>query len=188
MAEDKKMIQPVVKGRVKEDTVLDKFTRVFFSADAKSVVEVIVEDFIVPGFKNMVVSAVETALYGAPTRRSRGSTHVSYDRMFDRDRRSGSSSRMDRRDRSTRSDRYDFSTIELDTRGEAEKVIFAMEDLLDKYDGEATVADLKSIVGISSNHIDNKWGWRDSRDFGIARSGRYWVLDFADPIYLDSRD
>ena len=182
---DRKIIMPVAKGRVKEETVLDRFTKMFFSADARSVVEVIVEDFVVPGFKNMVVSAVETALYGTPSRRGRGSTHVSYERMYDRDRRSGVSSRMERRDRSTRADRYDFSAIELDTRGEAEKVIFAMEDLLDKYK-EATVADLKSIVGISSNHIDNKWGWTDSRDFGIARSGRYWVLDFEDPEYLGS--
>ena len=65
---DKKIIMPVAKGRVKEETVLDRFTKMFFSADARSVVEVIVEDFVVPGFKNMVVSAVETALYGTPSR------------------------------------------------------------------------------------------------------------------------
>jgi hypothetical protein len=181
MADDKKQIQQIAKGHEKKETALDKFTKVFFSADARSVLENIFEDYIVPGIKNTALSAFEMFLFGSTSRRRGGTTHVSYDKSFECGRNTRSNSRMDS---NLRSDRYDFSAIELETRGEAESVIFAMQELLDKYDGEATVADLKSLVGVTSNHIDNRWGWRDSRDFGYKRSGRYYVLDFEPPIYL----
>lgn len=181
MADEKRDIKPIATGRVKKDSALDKLTRVFFSADLKTVIDYAVEEYIVPGFKDTAVNMFEMWLFGERRSSRRGGSHVSYERMFDRDRRSRNSDRVDR---NLRSDRYDFSAIELDSRGEAESVVFAMTELLDKYDGEATVSDLKSLVGISSNHIDNKWGWKDSRDFNYARSGRKYVLDFAPPIYL----
>ena len=178
----KKDIKQVAEGHVKKDTALDKVTKVFFSADLKTVIEYAIDEYIIPGFKDTAVNVFEMWLFGERRSRRIGGSHVSYERMYDRDRRSRNNDRVDR---NLRSDRYDFSAIELDSRGEAESVIFAMSELLDRYDGEATVADLKSLVGITSNHIDNKWGWKDSRDFNYARSGRKYVLDFAPPVYLD---
>lgn len=189
MADEKKEIKPVVKGRIKEKSLGDKAAEAFLSEDTRNVKNYIVWDVLIPGIKNaiadVVIGGIEMALFGS-TRGSRrsssntGRSHVSYNTCYDSD-------RDDRRARVGRSDRtskYDFSDILLDTRGDAEEVISSMEELVDRYH-EATVMDLCQLVGVESRHTDNKWGWTDCRDFHYRRSGRGFVLDFAPPIYLD---
>ena len=134
----------------------------------------------------MVIGGIEMALFGSTRGSRRNSSrgregHVSYTSYYDTDNRNVSRSRVSSPDRSSR---YNFSDIELESRGDAEEVISTMEELVLKY-GEATVADLCSLVGITPKHTDNKWGWTDRRDFNYRRAGRGYVLDFADPEFLD---
>lgn len=184
MAEEKKEVKQVVSGREVKKTLMDKVGETFLSEDVKTVKEYFFWDVVVPGLKNAFIDVVEMALFGNTRgrRRSGGESRVSYSGYYDRDRR-GSSDRYERSSRSERPDRIDFSSIYLDSRGDAEEVMVEMDRLIKKYD-EATVADLYSLVGITSNHTHNKWGWTDSRDLNYRRSGRGYVLDFAKPIYL----
>lgn len=187
MAEEKKEIKPVAKGRIKQKGVGDKVAGALLSEDTRTVGNYIVWDVLVPAIKNtiadVIIGGIETALFGS-TRGSRsgrrGSGSVSYTSYYDsgRDRRS-----RDRLDRSDRSSKYDFSDILLDTRGEAEDVVSSMEELVRRY-GEASVADLCSLVGVTSQFTDNKYGWTDCRDFSYRRCGRGYILDFAKPEYL----
>lgn len=192
MAEKKKEVRQIVSGKVKEKTVLDKASDVFLSEDTRTVKNYILWDVLIPAIKNsiadVVIGGIEMALFGSSRgRRSSsssrygGGTYVSYDNYYRSDSRSGSSNRVDR---NSRPDRYDFSSIQLNSRTDAEEVVFAMEELVKKY-GEANVSDLNSLVGVTSRHTDNKWGWTDVRDFNYRRSGRGYILDFAPPIFLD---
>lgn len=188
MAEEKKKeLRQIVSGRVKEKSLAEKAGDVFLSEDTRTVKNYILWDVLLPAIKNgladVIIGGVEMALFGSARgrRSSGGSGHVNYS-SYSRDNRHDNSSR--RVVSADRSSRYDFNNIILDSRGDAEEVISTMEDLVRDY-GEATVADLNSLVGITGKFVDNKWGWTDSRDFHVTRSGRGYVLDFAAPIYLD---
>lgn len=190
MPDEKKDLAPVAQGRIKEKGPGEKMAEVFLSEDTKNVKNYVIWDILIPGIKNaladIVIGGIEMALFGS-TRGSRsgssrrgGETRVSYRSYYDSDRDVPGRSRVDR---SGSSSEYDFSNILLDSRGDAETVILHMEELVDHY-GEATVADLCSLVGVNSKHTDNNWGWTDIRDFGFRRSGRGYILNFAKPIYL----
>ena len=192
MAEnEKKEVTQVAKGHIKEKGVGEKMADSFLSEDVRNVKNYIIWDVIIPGIKNaiadVVVGGIEMALFGSSkSRRSSGysnrggETHVSYRNYYRDDYRDNYSSRVDMRNRSSRNSCND---IVLDDRGAVEEVIMSMEELVHKY-GEATVSDLYSLVGISSSFQDNKWGWRDTRDFGYMRSGRGYRLEFNPPIFL----
>lgn len=185
MAEEKKKeLKPIAKGHVKEKGLGEKAAEAILSEDTKTVGSYILWDVIIPSVKNtiadMVIGGIEMVLFGSSrgSRRSKSGSRVSYsgyyDSKFDRDEPRGY---RDRRNQ------YSYDDILLDDRGEAEEVVSTMEDLVRRY-GEASVADLCSLVGVNSKHTDQKWGWTDPRDFSYRRSGRGYILDFAKPEYL----
>ena len=188
MAEEKKRevhAKKVASGKVKEKSLGDKFSEAFLSEDTRTVGEYIWNEVIVPGFKNIfadvVIGSVETALFGNTRRRSGGGNIVNYNDYSRRNGRSISDRRVVSADRSSR---REYNNIILNTRGEAEEVVMEMERLVNKY-GFASVADLNSAVGISSKFTDNNWGWTDCRDFRYDRRMGGYILNFADPEYLD---
>lgn len=190
MAEEKKRenhAKQVVSGKIREKSLGDKFSEAFLSEDTRTVGDYIWNEVIVPGFKNIfadiVIGSVETALFGSRTRRSGGigSGNYNYNSISRRNSRDVS----DRRVANVgRSDRYEYNNIFINSRGDAEEVILEMERLVNKY-GCATVAELNSAVGINSKFTDTNWGWTDCRDFHYVRRGGGYILDFADPIYLN---
>ena len=189
MADDKKEVKQVAKGHVKEKGVSDRIADAFLSEDTRTVGNYILWDVFIPGIKNaiadVVIGGLEMAFFGNTRGRRRydsgGGSRVSYSNYYRDNDRGYSNSRVDRNYRSSRNVHSD---ILLDTRDDAEEVLLSMEELVHKY-GEATVADLYSLVGITSNPTDNKWGWRDIRDFRIDRARGGYLLNFASPIYLD---
>ena len=62
----------------------------------------------------------------------------------------------------------DMVNIVLETRGEAEEVIAAMDGLMDTY-GIVSVADLYDLVGKPCNFTDNKYGWTNIRNVEPVR-------------------
>ena len=184
MSEDKKEIRPVVRGKIHEKGLGEKMAESFFSEDTKTVGDYILWDVIIPGLKNAVIDVMEMALFGSSrsrkNRTSGGRTSVSYSSYYDSDSRSFGPRNVGRPNRSSV---YNFSDIELSSRGDAEEVITSMEELVNRY-GVASVADLCSLVGVSSQFTDNNFGWTDIRDFSYRRKGGVYILDFANPISL----
>lgn len=190
MAEEnkKKEVKQIVSGKVKEKSLAEKASDVILSEDTRTVKNYILWDVFIPALKNTIadicIGGLEMALFGNTRGRrssSGGSGHVNYSSFSSDNRRNGSSRIVAN---TSRSDRYAFNNVLLDSRGDAEEVISAMEDLVREY-GEATVADLNSLVGITGKFVDNNWGWTDCRDFHVSRSGRGYVLDFNPPIFLN---
>jgi hypothetical protein len=188
-----KDLSPVVtSGAVKRKKSLRKqFKETFVAGDAKTAIQYVIFDVLLPAAKDMVVEAgsqgIEKLIFGDSRRR--GSTHpqtgptgyVSYNRYSMGEGRSSSSQRAISRQARAR---HNFDEIVMDQRSEAEEVIDRLFDLVSRYES-ASVADLYELVGLASTHTDNKWGWTDLSGAGVSRIRGGYLLDLPDPEPLE---
>lgn len=184
---DKKVIEKVTSGSViqRKRGMGSKIRETFTGDDARSVGSYIFFDVIIPAAKNMLFDAtsqgVERMLFGDARSRNRPARsaggYTSYNRMYEQKRESP-------RELSTRArSNHDFDEIILEHVGEAENVIDQLNELIDQY-GQAKVTDLYSMVGISGNYTDDKWGWVDLRSATTSRVRQGYLLDLPKPEFL----
>lgn len=177
-AADRPEIRQIAAGVVKKKGIGTKFKETFAGDSAESVGSYVLFDIIIPRVKDLLfetfTGGLERSLFGTSTRSSRGhsrSGKTDYRGLSERN------ERVDRRERDI-SPRgranHDFEEILIPTIGEAEQVLDTLNALVDQYD-VATVADLYSATGISTDHTDLKFGWTDLSDARIspARGGGY---------------
>ncbi len=196
----KKEIKQIVTGEVvrKKRSLTKRFTETFIGGDVHSVWSYVAFDVLLPAAKDMVSDAVsqgvEKILFGestkSPSRRGRQSTpngYVSYNKYSPLNNGRGSMSRdrdeerpISRRGRAT----HNFDEIILATRAEAEEVIDRMFDLVSRYE-VVTVAELYSILGVTGEFTDEKYGWTDIRGAGVTRIRSGFLLDLPKPEPLD---
>lgn len=182
--EERTKVEKVISGtaKTKKKTEIRKFADVFLSEDVANVKSYIISDVLIPSFKkavfDIVTNGIEMFLYGERGGNKRRSTvdTVSY-RDYNR--------AYDRRDYvSTRANTaYSYDDIVIPTRGEAERVLASMEDILAKY-GTVSVADLFDLVGITGNYTDNRYGWTDLRGATVGRARDGYVLKLPRVIAL----
>ena len=192
-----KNIDPVVTGNVvrRKKPAPRRFAETLFGGDPKGVVGYVLMDVLLPAARDAMSDAMSSGfdrlLYGESRgggRRHRSRYGVSdgsytmYNRYSQPSRgREREDRRENRRSRSSR----EFDEIILATRVEADEVLERMGDLIDQYD-VATVADLNSLVDISSTHIDHKWGWTDFRGADVRRTrGGGYLLELPSPEPID---
>lgn len=194
---ESKNITPVIaSGAVRRRRSLrKKFTETFVAGDAKTAVGYAIFEIALPAAQDLFIETIQQGiemLFKGDSRRRRGSTrpqsgptgYVNYGRYshtmgesrFSR----GPERTMSRQARS----RHNFDEIILDQRTEAEEVIDRLFDLVSRYDS-ATVADLYELVGLSSTHTDQKWGWTDLYGAGVSRVRGGYLLDLPEPEPLD---
>ncbi len=157
----KKEIVPVAQGEVrrKKKTEIQKFSDVFFAEDLGTIKNYIFRDVVMPALKSTILSVVnnatEVALYGetsSPQRKIPGAK-ISYDKVG----RFGDISR--RRDyNSVQRTAYDFGDAIVDTRAEADAALDTLEAAIEEY-GQASVADLFDIIGVTPASTDYNYGW-----------------------------
>lgn len=191
-APNAKNISPVVSsGAVRRKRSLRKqFKETFVAGDARTAIQYVLFDVLLPAAKDMVVEAgaqgIEKLIYGDSRRR--GSTppqsgpygNIAYNRYSSASRLPGPERAMSRRARA----RHNFDEVVLDQRSEAEEVIDRLFDLVSRYES-ASVADLYELVGIAASHTDNKWGWTDLSGAGVSRIRGGYLLDLPEPEPLD---
>lgn len=189
-------LEKIVTGKViRRKPSLGKRLMATFFGGGNTVWTYILHDILLPAAKDTITDVVsqgiERAVYGegrSASRRTgnRPSGHagyVSYNRYSQPQQQRREEPRvLSRRARST----HDFREIILATRTEAEAVIDALYDLVNKYE-QATVADLYGLLGIPADFTDENWGWRDISSLGqgpLRRQGGY-LLDLPQPEPLD---
>lgn len=193
---EEKKVERVVESEVirRKKPLGKRFLETFIGGDAKSVLNYVVFDVLLPAAKDTAADAVsqgiERMLFGEvrSTSRRTGTSpggqrqaYTSYNRFS-----SASPSRREdprgpsRQNRAT----HNFEEIILATRVEATEVIERLFDLVSQYES-ATVADLYELVGISGNYTDEKWGWSDIRGAGVTRVRNGYLLDLPRPEPLD---
>ena len=141
-------------------------------------------DLLVPTIKKAISDIVKDGIdmilgTGGPSTRSTNASKVSYRNYYDRrdNERNYTSAR-----RNTTG--YSYDDIILETRGEAEEVITAMDGLMDTY-GIVSVADLYDLVGIQCNYTDNKYGWTNIRNVEPIRVRDGYMLKLPKAMPID---
>lgn len=181
----KEKIVKIVKGTVKTKKK-NIFSNIFNTIDFSSIAEYIVQDVLIPTFKDGLEDTVSMMIRGGEPRRDSSrrspSSRVSYRSYYDRDDRDRDRDRD--KDRGRRSSGYAYDDIILETRAEALEIISRMEELIDVY-GMASVADLYDLVGISGVHTDNKYGWTDIRSADTQRIREGYLLKMPRAIPLN---
>jgi hypothetical protein len=200
LPEDKK-IEKVVTGKVKKQKrgFGKKLAETFLEDNTKSVGDYVFHDVLIPAAKSMVCDIVgwggfaEMLLFGsvrggsARTTRQGGKSYTSYGSYFSssiRDRDSGKDKDRGRDISRAGRARHDFDEIILETRGESEEVLSHLVDLTIDY-GQATVADLYDLVGITSEFTDNKYGWTDLRNASVSRVRGGYLINLPRAVPID---
>ena len=185
-SKEKERIEKVVTGKAitKKKNNAQKFADVFISEDINNVKSYILMDVLIPSLKkaiqDIVTNGIDMLLYGESGRnrtRSSGSK-VSYSSYYnDRDRR-------DSLPRRSRSD-FDYDSIIFNSRGDAEAVLNAMDDMISQYK-VVTVGDLYDLADITTdNYMINKYGWSDIRAAKVMRVSEGYILKLPKPMPLD---
>lgn len=177
-----------------------RFLESFSGSDGKSVLEYVLFDVLAPAAKDMIVDAVtegtRRAFFGdsgssnrrgggyRPGSSNRG--HVSYNQYSSQS--SGNSYRREenrppigRRARGS----HDIQEIILTSRREADDVVEAMNDWVERYQA-ISVGELYEMVGLDFNHVDAKWGWTDLRDASVTRVSEGYLLNLPRTEPLDN--
>jgi hypothetical protein len=174
---------------LKKPSIGKQFAESFVNEDVENVKSYVIFDVIVPTIKDTILDMISMAFYSDTytsrgRRRSRSGGYYSsnertnYNSYYRSDR-----DREDRR--STRRRRSsDAPEIIVDTRDDARDILDEMNNLIDEYDS-CSVADLNDMVGMTSEHTDEKWGWTNLNRASIKRDRDGYLLDLPRPEPLD---
>lgn len=192
-----KNVKKIVEGTVvqRKKPLGKRFAQTFITDEPGSVVDYLIRDVLVPAAKDtiadLVSQGIERLVYGDVRSTSRrtgrsgsapnGGSFVSYNRFSQ-----GSKPAEPKRDigRQARAS-HNFDEIVLETRVEAEAVVDQLFELVSQY-GQATVDDLYSMVGITGNFTDAKYGWTNLQGSNVSRTrGGGYLLDLPRPTQLD---
>lgn len=193
---DRKRLKPVVSRDAVVSTKSSAVRRAagkFFSSDAQEVGSYLVEDRLIPGAKKLALDILSMAFFNKPYDREydRYDGRPSYNysaryrgRTYSDDRRRERDRDYDRRGPSRDTRQTDYQNIVLLDRRGAEDVVNEMYGMIRQF-GSVSVADLKDLVGATSEAIDNSWGWEREADIGIRRIPSGFLIDVAPARYLD---
>lgn len=182
--EEKRDIKPVVSApaKKKKKSGLVKFTDVFIQEDISNVKEFIISDVLIPTFKKLALDIVESVLYpGEGSNRSNrapGSkvSYTSYDKAYRNDDRFAKGS--------NRVNTYDYDNISFTSRRDAEAVLMAMDDVIDRY-GIVRVADYYEFSGVTGSYTDNNYGWTNLSTARVDRTRDGYVIRLPRPMTID---
>lgn len=195
----KKGKPPVERVTVNEVHVREKsvFRRVgdsFRGDSARSVLDMVIFDVIIPTTKSLFVDAatqgLERAILGTTNGRRSSSGRSSgsgsnYERYTVA--RGSQSNRQESRPSERRGPasmgRFDLGEFVFATRIDAEEVLDTLTEQIERYD-HTTVADLYAAVNQTGPFTNASWGWYSLRDAAIrrARDGYILILPEPEPI------
>lgn len=188
-----KKIEKVITGEAvrKTPSVGRRFKNLFFNGEFKGAAKYIVSEVMLPALKNVIVDAtskgIERIVYGDLGSRRRSSwdprmdprrSIYSYNRPIDRptDRPMGRPAMLPDQPPHFSQRRPDSREIILTSRGDAERVLEVLTEIVDTY-GQASIADLHDLVGFPTTHVDNKWGWTALGRSGIIQVREGYLID-----------
>lgn len=191
-AEEPRVVGPVISGTAVErkEPLRKKFLQAYAGDSAQSVGQYLVMDVIVPGTKNiiadLVTQGIHRLLYGGvrpPQGGVRSNVGGSYRGYFN-----GGNGNNQPQQQSTPVVRQaqqpqGFGEIILQTRPDAELVIDSLRELIDQY-GNAKVANLYSLVGMTGNFTNQSYGWTNLSRAGVIPIREGYLLDLPQPEVL----
>lgn len=182
--QEPKKVEKVVDGaKLKKKSSAAKLADVFIASDIKTVLGCVAADVLIPAAKKLIYDVgsrtLDMVLYGeSRSRDSRSTDNISYRKYSDpRETRSRFDDPV--RDRP----RFDSDEIVFDTRGEAEKVLDHMIDIVNNY-GIVSVSEMYELSNLTQPYTSNKYGWTSLRTADVVhvRDGYVIKLPKAKPI------
>lgn len=182
----KEPVKKVVTGKViaKNRSLGQKFSDTFLSEDISNVKSYAVNELIIPGLKNMFLDCMSMLLNGSTRRNSSGSRTGSvfnYGGYFNS---SSSSKTTAAKTYSLKNDGYNYKTIILESKGDAEYILDMLLEEIDRYH-RAYVSDLYQMVDITGTYIDTQYGWENLSGAKIKRVPEGYLLDLPRAYKLD---
>lgn len=181
--EEEKKIEKVVSGKVKtkKKSEIRKFTDLFISDDANSVKSYIINDVLVPSIKkaisDIVTNGIDIILNGEPSKKKNSGSKVSYRSYYD--------SQNEYRSNISTKSRFDYDDIVFETRGDAERVLDLMQEIIDRYDF-VSVSDLFDMADLTAPYTGNRYGWTSIRSACVIRdNGGGYVIKLPRARALD---
>lgn len=197
IAESKKL-DKVVEGEVvrRKKPYGRRLRESFLGGDGQTVREYLLEDVILPNFRDLILDVINSGserliLGESRAAHRRGATRfgnptgrINYNgfsqQPVGRGVQDDSRASLSRRARAS----HDFEEIIIATRSEAQMVLDSLFDALERYDSVA-VADLYELVGISANYAELRYGWTDLRGSRIERTRHGYLLNLPKPGLLE---
>lgn len=151
------------------------------------------DEIVLPTLKNAIVdffsSGITMAMFGDDRRDVRGGRPRAYNRQYTRRqepiRRARPLTRRDSRySRPTREVTEVFEDVFFQDRKDAELVLGRLMERIADY-GVASVGDLYSLVGLSTNYTHERYGWVDLSGVGIQFTTEGYIIGLPEVIYLD---
>ena len=184
---EQKKVEKVVAGKVtaKPKTGLAKFAETFLAEDIHKVKDYVVKDLVIPTLKDTIWTIIargsERLIFGEAGHSPKNSKlpFINYNGLF---KQSGPTQTPSV---NSSSSQYSVDNIILEDRGDAEKVLTAMNAHIAEF-GEVSISTLYEFIGEPiGDFMSTRWGWRSLNTAGIMRtsSGGY-KLDLPRPISL----
>lgn len=185
----KRVAEKIANGKAEAPklTFADRLKAFLFKGD-KPVGAYLLEDVMLPAAQKTAVdlgkavadtfvSGISTVVYhGEAPKRQTPASRYSYQRYYDE--RNGAPQQGSYIRPAT-----SFEDVSFETRGEAEEVLSAMDDLLATY-RLVRVADLYDLAGLSCAYTDNNYGWTDISSARVERSrlGDRFIIRMPKPM------
>lgn len=176
--EERERVGKVVKGKKKER---NRFLSLFFAEDIDDIRSYLFEDVIIPTIKKGIVDVVTEGINRLLNTNYKASSSTaskySYKAYYD-DKTKGKVLTDTKRDRG-----YTYDGIIYDTRQDAEEVLNAMTDILDRYQF-VTVGDLYDLSDLTPASTAYKYGWSNLREATVERIREGFIINLpkAQPI------
>lgn len=182
-----KKVDGVISGSAsrKKRSEAKKLADIFIQEDVGNVKSYIFMDVLVPAIKkalsDIVKDGIDMILYGETNRsRKNGSpSRINYRGYYNGE--------NDRRDRSPSRgrDSLDYDEIIFDSRGDAEAVLDAMNDIISQY-GIVSVSDLYDLANLDHPpYTMNKYGWTNIAGAKAMRVRDGYVLKLPRAVPID---
>lgn len=178
---EEKKVEKIVTGSVqtKKRSGVRKLTDAFIAEDVSNIKNYIVGDVLIPAAKKAIVDVITNSIdmlfYGevGHTKKSSNASRISYNSLFDSSRPKASSALSS----------YNYDDIVLNSRDEAEEVLIAMSDLVERY-GMASVSDYYELVGVTGTYTDCNYGWKDLHMAKILRNTDGYMIKLPKAVPL----
>lgn len=186
-APEQKKVEKIVAGKVtaKPKTGAAKFFETFLAEDIHKVKDYVYKDIIMPTIKDTIWTIIsrgsERLIFGEAGHSPKNSKlpFINYNGLF----KSNTPAQVPAVNSSTT--QYSVDNIILEDRGDAEKVLVAMNGHIAEF-GEVSISTLYEFIGEPiGDFMSTRWGWRSLNTAGIMRtSNGGYKLDLPRPVSL----
>lgn len=183
-----KKVEKVTTGKVmtKKKSGIAKAAKMFFAEDIHSVKRYVIMEVLLPALKrtflDMVNNGADMLVNGEITRSKSNApgSKVSYRSFYDR-RDDPPRARIDSRYGSA----YDYDELAFETRGDAERVLATLDEIMDTYK-MVKVADLYDASGRTPSSVMFNYGWTDIHTASVVRTvDGYYMIRLPRALPLD---